>query len=193
MTHDSLQFSTNFDIVWLPDSSLLLRSHAACSLEHSFAIRHVVCWKCTYWCPWGALGVKVMWTQSFHWDTDLYTLTRLMSGMSLTSWINFFFHKTCHIFSSKFAELSEFVRILSKFLSPERAFRTRAFDFCRFVVKPFAPLRRFREPLEVQDLLNLIQLPSRPSDYPGESRQYSCLMKTKPKGNVTCVPNVGCA
>lgn len=95
---------------------------------------------------------------------------------------------------------SEFVRILSKFLSPERAFRTRAFRFLSICHKAFAPLRftfpgtigsprpfvSHFPPLESAICISL-------SIYPGESRQYSCLMKTKAKdakGNVTYVPIV---
>ena len=63
------------------------------------------------------------------------------------------------------------------------------FGFCRFVIKPLhLYVLCFREPLEVQDLLYLVSLPSSQpfaspcqSYYPGESRQYSCLMKTKAK------------
>ena len=75
------------------------------------------------------------------------------------------------------------------------------FGFCRFVIKPLhLYVLCFREPWEVQDLLYLVSLPSSQpfaspcqSDYPGESRQYSCLMKTKAKdakGNVMYVPTV---
>lgn len=107
--------------LFLPDSSLLLRSHAACSLEHSFAIWHVVCWKCTYWCPWGALELWGMWCE----------LSPLRHVKTHSHAINV---KTSHIFNQVCR-----VNLWGSF--PSSCHQSvlsglELFGFCRFVIKP---------------------------------------------------------